>query len=130
MEREKISLAHVWPKPYPGQTESTAKTTCYWFVGLVVGNTAGVHLDLTSPIKTFTDIVMRSAIQINVWKTGMKIEAYYRNGYTNLILLCPIRYNFDLKYSSLLIKKALRLVFFQISYEEVYSHLINEYINF
>jgi len=78
LEREKISLAHVWPKPYPGQTESTAKTTCYWFVGLVVGNTAGVHLDLTSPIKTFTDIVMRSAIQINVWKTGMKIEAYYR----------------------------------------------------
>ena len=35
-------------------------------------------MDLTSPIKNFTDIVMRSAIQINVWKTGMRIEAYYK----------------------------------------------------
>ena len=69
LERENISMAHVWPKSYPGQTDETKKTTCYWFVGLVVGGTAGLHLDLTSPIKGFTDIVMRSAIQINVWKT-------------------------------------------------------------
>ena len=34
---------------------------------------AGGQLDLTSPIKAFTDIVMRSAIQINVWKTGAMI---------------------------------------------------------
>ena len=78
LERENISLAHVWPKTYCGATESTAKTTCYWFVGLLVGGSAGAHLDLTSPIKNFTDIVMRSAIQINVWKTGMRIEAYYK----------------------------------------------------
>ena len=78
LERENINLAHVWPKTYPGMKEETAKTTCYWFVGLVVGNSANGHLDLTSPIKNFTDIVMRSAIQINVWKTGMRIEAYYR----------------------------------------------------
>merc|ERR1712128_211894 len=32
----------------------------------------------TTPIKAFTDIVMRSAIQINVWKTGMKIVADYK----------------------------------------------------
>ena len=32
---------------------------------------AGGQLDLTTPIKAFTDIVMRSAIQINVWKTGI-----------------------------------------------------------
>ena len=31
---------------------------------------AGGQLDLTTPIKAFTDIVMRSAIQINVWKQG------------------------------------------------------------
>lgn len=78
LERENISMAHVWPKSYPGQTDETKKTTCYWFVGLVVGGTAGLHLDLTSPIKGFTDIVMRSAIQINVWKQGMRIEAYYK----------------------------------------------------
>ena len=78
LERENISLAHVWPKPYSGQEESTRKTTCYWFVGLIVGGSAGAHLDLTLPIKTFTDIVMRSAIQISVWKTGMRIEANYK----------------------------------------------------
>ena len=78
LERENISLAHVWPRTYPGTTPQTARTTCYWFVGLVVGGSAGAHLDLTSPIKNFTDIVMRSAIQINVWKEGMKIEAYYK----------------------------------------------------
>lgn len=78
LERENISLAHVWPKPYPGREEDNKKTTCYWFVGLVVGGSAGAHLDLTLPIKTFTDIVMRSAIQINVWKTGMRIEANYK----------------------------------------------------
>ncbi len=43
-----------------------------------MGGSAGAHLDLTLPIKTFTDIVMRSAIQINVWKTGMRIEANYK----------------------------------------------------
>ena len=29
-------------------------------------------------MQAFTDIVMRSAIQINVWKTGMKILADYK----------------------------------------------------
>eukprot|EP00088_Acartia_fossae_P040415 TRINITY_DN4209_c0_g1_i9.p1 TRINITY_DN4209_c0_g1~~TRINITY_DN4209_c0_g1_i9.p1 ORF type:complete len:630 (-),score=201.37 TRINITY_DN4209_c0_g1_i9:369-2258(-) len=78
LEQENISLAHVWPKPYPGQEEGNKKTTCYWFVGIVVGGSAGAHLDLTAPIKHFTDIVMRSAIQINVWKNGMRIEANYK----------------------------------------------------
>jgi len=78
LERENISLAHVWPKPFPALAEDHAKTTCYWFVGLVVGGSAGAHLDLTTPIKNFSDIVMRSAIQIKMWKSGMKIEAYYK----------------------------------------------------
>merc|ERR1711972_752844 len=38
----------------------------------------GGQMGLTTPIKAFTDIVMRSAIQINVWKTGMKILADYK----------------------------------------------------
>ena len=78
LERESISLAHVWPRTYPAPEESTSKTTCYWFVGLVVGGGVGGQLDLTAPIKTFTDIVMRAAIQINVWRPGMRIEAYYK----------------------------------------------------
>ena len=57
------------------QVDGCEKVCCYWFIGLKVelkeGNTGG-QLDLTTPIKAFTDIVMRSAIQINVWKTGMK----------------------------------------------------------
>ena len=79
LERESISLAHVWPRTYPAHEDSGAsKTTCYWFVGLVVGTAAGGQLDLTLPIKTFTDIVMRAAIQIHVWQPGMRIEAYYK----------------------------------------------------
>jgi hypothetical protein len=81
LERESISLAHVWPRTYPANEDSAAassKTTCYWFVGLVVGGAVGGQLDLTAPIKTFTDIVMRAAIQIHVWQPGMRIEAYYK----------------------------------------------------
>ena len=40
---------------------------------------AGGQLDLTSPIKAFTDIVMRSAIQINVWKTGDDVLTFTQN---------------------------------------------------
>jgi len=83
LERESISLAHVWPRTYPANEDSAAassKTTCYWFVGLVVGGAVGGQLDLTAPIKTFTDIVMRAAIQIHVWQPGMRIEAYYKRG--------------------------------------------------
>ena len=60
------------------QVEGCDKVCCYWFIGLKVelkeGN-AGGQLDLTTPIKAFTDIVMRSAIQINVWKTGILFNA-------------------------------------------------------
>jgi len=80
LEREAISLAHVWPKNYRSLVEGCDKICCYWFIGLKVDmkEGAGGQLDLTSPIKAFTDIVMRSAIQINVWKTGMKIVADYK----------------------------------------------------
>jgi len=74
-------LAHVWPKSYRSLVDGCDKVCCYWFIGLKVepkeGSTGG-QLDLTTPIKAFTDIVMRSAIQINVWKTGMKIVADYK----------------------------------------------------
>jgi len=80
LEREAISLAHVWPKSYRSLVEGCDKICCYWFIGIKVEmkDGAGGQLDLTTPIKAFTDIVMRSAIQINVWKTGMKIVADYK----------------------------------------------------
>ena len=36
------------------------------------------NLDLTTPIKTFTEMVMRAAILSKVWKEGMKVEAFYK----------------------------------------------------
>lgn len=85
LERESIELAHIWPKPYPSQVEGQEKLCYYWFVGLVikpqvtteVGQPAQ-NLDLTTPIKNFTEMVMRAAMQSKVWKDGMKVEAFYR----------------------------------------------------
>merc|ERR1719384_1489342 len=81
LEREAISLAHVWPKNYRSLVEGCEKICCYWFIGLKVevkDGQAGGQLDLTTPIKAFTDIVMRSAIQINVWKQGLQLLADYK----------------------------------------------------
>jgi len=79
LEREAIKLAHAWPITYPGLGEGE-RLCKYWFIGLKLDleGKQGGQLDLTTPIKAFTDIVMRSAIQINVWKTGMKILADYK----------------------------------------------------
>ena len=85
LERESIELAHIWPKPCPSQIEGQEKQCCYWFVGLVIKTPASSgevgqaqNLDLTTPIKTFTEMVMRAAILSKVWKEGMKVEAFYK----------------------------------------------------
>merc|ERR1719210_2841437 len=80
LEREAINLAHIWPRTYSSLEDGKEKICCYWFIGLKLDMKGGKggQLDLTTPIKAFTDIVMRSAIQINVWKTGMKILADYK----------------------------------------------------
>lgn len=72
LEREAIELAHVWPKTYPSLEEGREKMCCYWFVGLVIkakpSDDTGQpqNLDLTTPIRAFTELVMRTAITINV----------------------------------------------------------------
>lgn len=76
LEREAIELAHVWPKTYPCMEEGREKTCCYWFVGLVI-KSGEAGLNLTLPIKQFTELVMRSATAIGVWKEGMKVDANY-----------------------------------------------------
>jgi len=80
LEREAINLAHIWPRTYSSLAEGQEKICCYWFIGLKLNLEGGKggQLDLTTPIKAFTDIVMRNAIQVNVWKTGMKILADYK----------------------------------------------------
>ena len=70
LEREAIELAHVWPKTYPSLEEGREKTCCYWFVGLVIRTNRQEdgqrELDLTTPIKSFTEVVARSAAHDNV----------------------------------------------------------------
>ena len=72
LEREAIDLAHVWPKTYPSLEEGREKTCCYWFVGLALKaqqteeGAKSQNLDLTTPIKAFTETLMRAAININV----------------------------------------------------------------
>ena len=45
--------------------EGREKTCCYWFVGLVI-KSGETGLNLTLPIKQFTELVMRSATAIKV----------------------------------------------------------------
>lgn len=88
LEREALDLAHVWPKTYPSLEEGKEKTTSYWFIGLVIKTsppTSGespantqINLDLTTPIKAFCELVMRTSITIKLWKDGMRVEAFYR----------------------------------------------------
>jgi len=90
LERDALELAHVWPKTYPSLEEGKEKTTCYWFIGLVIKATpptpaAGeapanpqINLDLTTPIRAFCELVMRSAITNQMWKEGMCVEAFYK----------------------------------------------------
>ena len=81
LERESIELEHIRPKPFASQTEGQEKLCCHWFVGLVIKTPAselGQNLDLTTPIKTFTELVMRAAILSKMWKEGMKVEAVYK----------------------------------------------------
>jgi len=136
LERDALELAHVWPKTYPSLEEGKEKTTCYWFIGLVIkGEKRGkkeenhtlfsaspliqrdriavettpsklmvkspnkidvfeatpptpaageapanpqINLDLTTPIRAFCELVMRSAITNQMWKEGMCVEAFYK----------------------------------------------------
>jgi len=84
LEREAIDLAHVWPRTYPSLEEGREKTCCYWFVGLALktqaseDGTKAQNLDLTTPIKSFTETLMRAAVNITVWKEGMRVDAFYR----------------------------------------------------
>jgi poly(A) polymerase len=84
LEKEAIEYAHIWPKPYPSQAEGQAKLCCYWFVGLVItlpsesATGQSQNLDLTSPIKAFTEMVMRTALVNKTWKEGMRVEASYK----------------------------------------------------
>ena len=81
---DSIELAHIWSKPYPPPGEGHEKLCLYWFVGLDIKTQAASalnppqHLELSTPIKKFCDLVMRAANRRRIWKTGMKMEATYK----------------------------------------------------
>ncbi len=82
---EGIDLAHVWPKTYPSLEPERANTCCYWFIGLqlAVRKDGGPQsLDLTTPIRKFTEVVLGSAMGTGTqparWREGMKVDAVYK----------------------------------------------------
>ena len=84
LEREAIDLAHVWPKTYPSLEPGRETRCCYWFIGLQLKTArkddgTPQSLDLTVPIRKFTEVVMSSATTtVGMWREGMKVEAVYK----------------------------------------------------
>ncbi|KAK0058543.1 poly(A) polymerase type 3 [Biomphalaria pfeifferi] len=77
-----IKLAHIMPTSYGPVNESEGQYMCKWFIGLVFGIVyqgaqSGTNVDLTYDIQSFSDVVHKQAIHINLYKEGMKVEIQY-----------------------------------------------------
>ncbi|XP_061317616.1 poly(A) polymerase gamma isoform X1 [Pezoporus flaviventris] len=77
---EFINMVHVKPQSFPGNQELCKRDehVSMWFLGIEfkkVENTESINVDLTSVVQSFTSTVYRQAINLNVLKEGMKIEA-------------------------------------------------------
>ncbi|KAH9500130.1 hypothetical protein Btru_077264 [Bulinus truncatus] len=77
-----IKLAHIMPTSYGPVNESEGQYMCKWFIGLVFGivyqgTQSGTNVDLTYDIQSFSDVVHKQAIHINLYKEGMKVEIQY-----------------------------------------------------
>ncbi|CAL1531243.1 unnamed protein product [Lymnaea stagnalis] len=77
-----IKLAHIMPTSYGPINESEGQYMCKWFIGLVFGlvhqgSQPGANVDLTYDIQSFSDVVHKQAIHINLYKEGMKVEIQY-----------------------------------------------------
>ncbi|KAF2897426.1 hypothetical protein ILUMI_08752 [Ignelater luminosus] len=72
-----ISLAHINPESFvqlESQKEPNVQCTM-WFIGLEFIKTENLNVDLTHDIQKFTETVMNNAVNINMLKEGMKLEA-------------------------------------------------------
>lgn len=72
-----ITLAHINPESF-NQLESHREpnTLCsMWFIGLEFAKTENLNVNLTYDIQQFTETVQNHAININMFKEGMKLEA-------------------------------------------------------
>lgn len=76
-----IKLAHANPKSFEPpnmEEEKSDDISSLWFIGLefqIIDSSTKV--DLTYDIQSFVHTVHRQAMQINMWKEGMKIEAMH-----------------------------------------------------
>ncbi|XP_005097913.1 poly(A) polymerase beta [Aplysia californica] len=77
-----MKLAHIMPYSYGPISESEGQYMCKWFIGLSFGlvtqsSQPGANVDLTYDIQSFSDIVHKQAMHINLYKEGMKVEIQY-----------------------------------------------------
>lgn len=85
-----INLAHVNPRCFDrtkqcvigdgGVTDAndklvTAPCCSMWFIGMEFKRTENLNVDLTDSIQSFTNLVYKHAMSINLQKDGMEIEA-------------------------------------------------------
>lgn len=72
-----IVLAHVNPECFTYEDVGEAKNVhcSMWFIGLEFAKMENLNVDLTFDIQSFTETVNRQAVNIKLFKEGMKIEA-------------------------------------------------------
>ncbi|KAJ3634788.1 hypothetical protein MTP99_007733 [Tenebrio molitor] len=72
-----ITLAHINPESF-SQLESQREPNTHcamWFIGLEFAKTENLNVNLTYDIQSFTETVQNHALNINMLKEGMKLEA-------------------------------------------------------
>ncbi|KAL3284679.1 hypothetical protein HHI36_018828 [Cryptolaemus montrouzieri] len=72
-----ITLAHINPESFSvleSQKESNQHCVM-WFIGLEFAKSEHLNIDLTYDIQTFIETVNKHALNINMFKEGMKLEA-------------------------------------------------------
>ncbi|XP_074650766.1 poly(A) polymerase beta-like [Tubulanus polymorphus] len=87
-----IKLAHVNPESHGPLDEAEGKFCTKWFVGLHFVEAKNMNIDLTYDISAFVETVHRSAVAINMWKEGMKIDIRHvrRKDLTSYLPACVI----------------------------------------
>ncbi|XP_066148379.1 poly(A) polymerase type 3 isoform X1 [Euwallacea fornicatus] len=74
---ESIVLAHINPENYamPEMHKDPKSQCCMWFIGLEFKKMEGLNVDLTHDIQQFTENVNKHAINIQMYKETMRLEA-------------------------------------------------------
>lgn len=72
-----ITLAHINPENYVMlESQKEINTLCsMWFIGLEFAKTENLSVDLTRDIQMFTEHVDNYAVNIQMWREGMRLDA-------------------------------------------------------